>query len=115
MKVLGVPEHASPEVKCQAVQKHPHSIEFFFCRRVERAAIHLFRKCLIADWIQYIYGFNFFGSAHAHGMMKLKLSPDILDMVKIFYAVNKATEMLECLIEFGQMSNEENLELSAAA
>ena len=48
-------------------------------------------------------------------MMKLKLSPDILDMVKIFYAVNKATEMLECLIEFGQMSNESKLEFSAAA
>ena len=48
-------------------------------------------------------------------MMKLKLSPDILDMVKIFYAVNKATEMLECLIEFGQMSNESKLEFSATS
>ena len=48
-----VPAHASPRVKRQAVQKHPHIIEFLFCRTVEIAAIHLFRKCLIADWIWY--------------------------------------------------------------
>ena len=55
------------------------------------------------------------GSSHAHGIIKLKLYPDIIYMVTKVYAGNKATEILECLIEFGQMSNEENLELSAAA
>ena len=44
-------------------------------------------------------------SSHSHGMMKLILSPDILDMLAKFYGGNKATEMLECLIEFGQISN----------
>ena len=53
MKLLDVSEHASPELKRQYAQKYPHIVEFFFCRRVERAVNHLFRKCLIADWIRY--------------------------------------------------------------
>ena len=44
MKLLDVPEHSPPEVKRQAFQKHPHIVEFFFCIRVEGAAIDLFRK-----------------------------------------------------------------------
>ena len=44
MKIIDVPEHVSPEVKRQSVRRHPHIVDFFFCIRVERAAIHLFRK-----------------------------------------------------------------------
>ena len=91
MKLLDVPTHASLRVKRQAVQKHPHIIEFLFCRTVEIDAIHLFRKCLIADWIWYIYEFLMCGSSHAHVMMKVKLSPDILYMATKVYAGNKAT------------------------
>ena len=55
MKILDVPEHASPELNFQDVLKHPHIFDFFLCRIVERAAIHLFRKYLIADFICYRY------------------------------------------------------------
>ena len=55
------------------------------------------------------------GSAHAHVMMKLKNSPDILDMATKVYAGNNTTEILECLIEFGKMSNEAKLEFATAA
>ena len=48
-------------------------------------------------------------------MMKLKMSPDIIYTVTKLYAGNKSTEMLECLIEFGQMENGKKLEFSAAA
>ena len=51
MKIIDVPEHVSPEVKRQSVRRHPHIVDFFFCIRVERAAIHLFIKCLISDFI----------------------------------------------------------------
>ena len=108
MKLLDVPEHASHEVKCQAVQKYPHIVDFFFCRIVERAAIHLFIKCLVSDWIWYRYEFKMRVSYHAHVMMKLKLYPDVIDMVTKLYAGNKVTEMLECLIEFGKFQMKEN-------
>ena len=94
MKLLDVPEHSSPEVKCQAVWKNPHILEFFFCRRVERAAIYLFRKCLIADWIWYRYEFQMHVSAHANLITKFKISPDILEMMTKVYTGNKSTEML---------------------
>ena len=90
MNLLDVPEHTSPEVKRQDVQKHPHFVDFFFCRIVERAAIHLFIKILIDYWIWYRYEFQMCASAHTHEMINLKLSPDILDMV--------TTEMLEYFI-----------------
>ena len=54
------------------------------------------------------------GSSHAHGIMKLKLYPDSIYMVTKVYAGNKATEILECLIKFGQISNEVKLEFAAA-
>ena len=44
-------------------------------------------------------------------MMKLKMSPDIIYTVTKLYAGNKSTEMLECLIEFGQMENGKNWNL----
>ena len=115
MKLLDVPEHASPEVKRQAVRRNPHIVDFYFCRRVERAAKHLFRKCLIADWLWYRYEFQMRGSAHVHGMMKLLLSPDILNMVSKVYAGNKAMETLEAMDQFRQMSDEEKLEFQSAA
>jgi hypothetical protein len=55
MNLLDVPADASPHVKRLAVQKNPHIVDFYFCRRVERAVKHLFRNCLIADWIWYRY------------------------------------------------------------
>ena len=48
------------------------------------------------------------GSAHAHGTMNPKLSPDILDMVTKFYAVNKTTEILERLIGFKKWQMKQN-------
>ena len=66
MKLLYVPEHASPEVKFQAVRKHRHIVDFFFCRRVERPVIRLFRKCLITDWIWYICELQMCGLSHAN-------------------------------------------------
>ena len=91
MKLIYIPENASPEVKLQSVQKQPHVVDFFFCRRAERAAIYLFRRFLISDWIWYRYEFQIRGSDHAHGTMNLKLSPDILDMATKVYAGNKET------------------------
>ena len=55
------------------------------------------------------------GSAHSHGIMKLNLSPDIIDMVTKIYPDNKETEMLECLIEFWNMSDKAKLKFSTAA
>ena len=115
MKLLDVPQGSNIQTRCQAVRNNPHIVDYFFCRRVERAVEHLFRKCLIADWIWYRYEFQMRGSAHAHGMMSLKIAPDILNAVKTIYQGNKATEMLECMVEFAQMSNQAKADFAAAA
>ena len=47
------------------------------------------------------------GSVRAHGMMKLKLSPDILDLLSRAYSGSKAINMLQCAVEYHEISADE--------
>ena len=115
MQLLDVPEGAPPAVKRAAVQKNPHIVDFFFCRRVEKAVSFLLKKAMLADWVWYRYEFQMRGSVHAHGMMKLKLSPDILNLVSRVYSGRKAIEMLQCAVEYDDMSAAEKEEFREAS
>ena len=44
------------------------------------------------------------GSTHDHGMVNLKQSPDILDLVSQVYSGRKAIEMLRCAVEYHEIS-----------
>ncbi len=37
MVILGVPENASVAVRREAVNQNPHVVNFYFCRRIEKA------------------------------------------------------------------------------
>jgi len=45
MSIVGVLENAGIAVKRKAV------VNFYFCRRIEKAVTYLLRKCLMTDWI----------------------------------------------------------------
>ena len=77
MQLLDVPEDAPPEINRAAVQKKSYC-GCLLCHRVEKAVEFLLWNDMIADWIWYWYVFKMGGSSHTQGMMKLKLSPDIM-------------------------------------
>jgi len=95
MSILGVPENAGIAVRRKAVMQNPNVVNFYFCRRIEKAVTYILRKCLMTDWIWYRYKFQMRGATHAHGMVKLKIAPDILDAVAKVYAGRKAADIIE--------------------
>ena len=62
-------------MKCAAVQKNPHILDSYICRRVDKAVVFYLQKAMVADWAWNWYEFQMRESVHAHGIMKLKLSP----------------------------------------
>ena len=115
MRLLNVADDAPIAVRKKAVMENPHVVSFYFCRRVERAVKFLMRDALAADWIWYRYEFQMRGATHAHGVLKLKIAPNILDMVSRAYAGRKASEMLASRDAFLQMNDEELGEFQEAA
>ena len=63
------------------------------------------RNTMIADWVWYRYDLKLRRSVHDHGMMKLELSLDILDLVSIVYSRSKSIAMLQCAVGYHEMSD----------
>ena len=55
------------------------------------------------------------GSTHAHGMTKLNVSPDLLDLVSKFYAGNKAVKIFRCAVELDGIPDDEKYQLECAS
>ena len=79
-------------------------VDFYFCCHVEMTVTFFLLKAMIEDWVWYWYKFQILRSVHAHGMMKLKLSPYILYLVSIVYSGRKSIEMLQYAVEYHEMS-----------
>ena len=62
------------------------------------------QKVMIEYWDWYWYEFQMHGSVHTHGMMRLKLYPDTVDLVSRFYSGRKSIEMLQCIVEYHEIS-----------
>ena len=115
MKLLDITENATVPVRRAAVRKNPHIVDYYFCRRIEKATKHLLRNALAADWLWYRYEFQNRGATHAHGMMKLKISTPILQLVSKAYAGRKAYERLHCISIFSDMTEIQRQDFKAAS
>ena len=99
MNLLDVPEDALPSVNVQPL-KNTYILYLYFCCRVDKAVTFLLQKAIIVDWVWYWYGFQMRVSVHDHGIMKLKVSPDILDLVSRAYFGITAIEVMQCTVEY---------------
>ena len=58
MKLLDVPEDAPIHTRRKAVQKNPHIVGWYFCRRMEKAVTHLIKNALQTAWISIVMNFK---------------------------------------------------------
>ena len=67
----------------------------------------LLQKLLVADWIWYRYDFQLRRSTHDHGMMKMKVAPNFLQLVSKVYAGIKLEEVLEHAVRWTEIRDQE--------
>ena len=95
------------QVRREAERKHPCIFAFYFCQRIEHVVTSLLKISLVSDWIWYIYEFQLRRSTHAHGMMKMKVAPNVLELVSKFYPGRKLEEVLDHAVRWTEMIKQE--------
>ena len=80
MHLLNVPQDTPPEIKRASMKNISYFGLLLLSSRREGRGFFLW-KAMIPDWILYRYEFQRGRSAHDNGIIQLKISPDILDLV----------------------------------